>query len=109
MQLVEAAEAKAYYGLASNYTALAALAETLMAKESLTGEELSELLEAQGEWGRQQHSRRGMAQQACVWPLNLLVVPSSYRLAFPTLPVSPHLPRYSCLLLPPWLCRCEAV
>ncbi|KAL4452773.1 hypothetical protein ABPG75_008435 [Micractinium tetrahymenae] len=47
-QLVEAAEAKAYYGLASNYKALAALANTLMERESLTGEELRELLESQG-------------------------------------------------------------
>ena len=71
---MEAAEAKAYYGLALNYTALAALAETLMAKESLTGEELGELLEAQGERGGavgQDSRRSSMAlPAACGWRLD---------------------------------------
>ncbi|PSC74371.1 ATP-dependent zinc metalloprotease chloroplastic [Micractinium conductrix] len=47
-ELVEAAEAKAYYGLATNYAALAALANTLMERESLTGDELRGLLEQHG-------------------------------------------------------------
>lgn len=49
LQLVEAAEAKAYYGLASNYSALLALSDALYERESLTGRELRELLEAHGE------------------------------------------------------------
>lgn len=44
-ELVESAEAKAYYGLAANYAALAALADQLMQTESMTGQELGELLE----------------------------------------------------------------
>lgn len=47
-ELLEAAEAKAYWGLASNYEALKALAERLMTEESLTGEELDEFLKAHG-------------------------------------------------------------
>ena len=48
---MEAAEAKAYYGLATNYAALAALANTLMERESLTGDELRGLLEQHGREG----------------------------------------------------------
>lgn len=50
-QVVEAAEAKAYYGLATNYKALTALAKILMERESLSGVELREILEAQGAVG----------------------------------------------------------
>ncbi len=48
MQLVEAAEAKAYYGLATNYNALTALAKELMEQESMTGAEVRALLEREG-------------------------------------------------------------
>lgn len=48
-QLVEAAEAKAYYGLASNYKALTALASALQESESLTGAEVRAILDGQGE------------------------------------------------------------
>ena len=44
-ELVEAAEAKAYWGLAANYAALEALTNVLMAEESITGERLAEILE----------------------------------------------------------------
>ncbi|KAI3432765.1 hypothetical protein D9Q98_004305 [Chlorella vulgaris] len=44
-ELVEAAEAKAYYGLARNYEALIALTEALIQRQSLTGEELRAVLE----------------------------------------------------------------
>ena len=47
-QLVEAAEAKAYYGLASNYDALLAVADALYERESLTGPELRALLDQHG-------------------------------------------------------------
>ncbi|GAB4815168.1 hypothetical protein N2152v2_002214 [Parachlorella kessleri] len=47
-ELVEGAEAKAYYGLASNYRPLQALVETLLERETLTGAELAELLESNG-------------------------------------------------------------
>lgn len=49
-QLVEAAEAKAYYGLASNYRALEALVNTLLTRDNLTGEEVRQVLEEAGEW-----------------------------------------------------------
>ena len=39
-QLVEGAEAKAYYGLAVNYRALEALVERLLVKETLSGNEV---------------------------------------------------------------------
>ena len=39
-QLVEGAEAKAYYGLAVNYPALEALVERLLVKETLSGNEV---------------------------------------------------------------------
>ncbi len=48
-QLVEAAEAKAYYGLARNYGALQALVEVLVEREMLTGPELEGILEGAGE------------------------------------------------------------
>lgn len=48
MQLLEAAEAKASYGLAVNYKALEALTEALMERESLTGEQVSSLLQEHG-------------------------------------------------------------
>ena len=47
-ELLEAAEAKAYWGLAANYDALHALAEKLEAAESLTGGEVASLLEGAG-------------------------------------------------------------
>ncbi|KAI7835886.1 hypothetical protein COHA_010231 [Chlorella ohadii] len=47
-ELVEAAEAKAYYGLATNYNALTALAKELMEQESMTGAEVRALLEREG-------------------------------------------------------------
>lgn len=47
-ELVEAAEAKAFYGLAANYECLAALADKLLAVESMTGAELAEMLESKG-------------------------------------------------------------
>lgn len=40
VQLVEGAEAKAYYGLAVNYRALEALVERLLVKETLSGNEV---------------------------------------------------------------------
>ena len=43
--LIEAAEAKAYWGLAVNFNALKELASCLEKQETLTGEEVSELLE----------------------------------------------------------------
>lgn len=60
-QLVEAAEAKAYYGLAVNYRALTALAKELMEKESMTGAEVRELLEREGE-GHSLGNSFGVAQ-----------------------------------------------
>ena len=39
-QLVEGAEAKAYYGLAVNYRALEALVDRLLVKETLSGNEV---------------------------------------------------------------------
>ena len=48
MQLVEGAEAKAYYGLAVNYAALQALIERLLVKETLSGKEVTETLEGAG-------------------------------------------------------------
>ena len=39
-QLIEGAEAKAYYGLAVNYKALQALVQRLLARETLSGEEV---------------------------------------------------------------------
>lgn len=47
---MEAAEAKAYYGLASNYRALEALVNTLLTRDNLTGEEVRQVLEEAGEW-----------------------------------------------------------
>lgn len=47
-ELLEAAEAKAYWGLAANYDALKALIEKLEVVESLTGEEVGELVEGVG-------------------------------------------------------------
>jgi len=47
-ELLEAAEAKAYWGLAANYDALKALIEKLEVVESLTGEEVGELVETVG-------------------------------------------------------------
>ena len=47
-ELVEAAEAKAYWGLAVNYAALEALTGVLMKEESITGERLAEILEGAG-------------------------------------------------------------
>ena len=48
VQLVEGAEAKAYYGLAINWGPLQALVERLLAKETLPGKEVIETLEAAG-------------------------------------------------------------
>lgn len=48
MQLVEGAEAKAYYGLAVNYKPLQALVERLLVKETMSGKEVEETLEAAG-------------------------------------------------------------
>ena len=48
MQLVEGAEAKAYYGLAVNYKPLQALVERLLVKETMSGKEVAETLEAAG-------------------------------------------------------------
>ena len=61
-QLVEAAEAKAYYGLAVNYRALTALAKELMEQESMTGAEVRALLEREGEEGRSLGNSFGVAQ-----------------------------------------------
>jgi len=47
-ELLEGAEAKAYWALASNYDALKALAAQLEDVESLTGDEVGQLLDAQG-------------------------------------------------------------
>jgi len=47
-ELLEAAEAKAYWALAANYDALAALAGRLEQVESMTGDEVAELLESAG-------------------------------------------------------------
>lgn len=47
-QLLDAAEAKAYYGLAKNYAALEALVEALIQQETLSGEELAAVLEKVG-------------------------------------------------------------
>ena len=54
---MEGAEAKAYYGLASNYRPLQALVETLLERETLTGAELAELLESNGTGPDQQSAR----------------------------------------------------
>ena len=48
MQLVQAAEAKAYYGLTRNHAALQALTEALVDKGSLTGQDVREILAASG-------------------------------------------------------------
>ena len=48
VQLVEGAEAKAYYGLALNYKPLQALVERLLVKETLSGAEVRETLEGAG-------------------------------------------------------------
>ncbi len=48
MQLIEGAEAKAFYGLALNYKPLQALVERLLVKETLSGAEVRETLEGAG-------------------------------------------------------------
>ena len=48
MQLVEGAEAKAYYGLALNYGPLRALVDRLLIKETMSGKEVTETLEGAG-------------------------------------------------------------
>ena len=48
MQLIEGAEAKAFYGLALNYKPLQALVERLLVKETLSGKEVAETLEGAG-------------------------------------------------------------
>ncbi|BDA40994.1 ATP-dependent zinc metalloprotease FTSH, chloroplastic [Coccomyxa sp. Obi] len=47
-ELVEGAEAKAFYGLAVNYKPLQALVERLLVKETLSGKEVAETLEDAG-------------------------------------------------------------
>ena len=44
-QLLDGAEAKAYYGLAANYAALEALVNVLVEEETINGERLAEVLE----------------------------------------------------------------
>ena len=48
MQLIEGAQAKAFYGLALNYRPLHALVERLLVKETLSGKEVVETLEGAG-------------------------------------------------------------
>ena len=48
VQLIEGAEAKAFYGLALNYKPLQALVERLLVKETLSGKEVAETLEGAG-------------------------------------------------------------
>ena len=48
MQLIEGAEAKAFYGLALNYKPFQALVERLLVKETLSGKEVAETLEGAG-------------------------------------------------------------
>jgi hypothetical protein len=48
LQLIDGAEAKAYYGLVINYGPLKALVEKLMLKETLSGKEVRETLEGAG-------------------------------------------------------------
>lgn len=48
VQLVEGAEAKAYYGLTVNYKSLEALVERLLVKDTLSGKEVAETLENAG-------------------------------------------------------------
>ena len=48
LQLVEGAEAKAMFGLAVNYKPLRALVETLERDEVLTGDQVADILEANG-------------------------------------------------------------
>ena len=67
LQLVQAAEAKAYYGLTHNYTALQHLVEALLDKGSLTGSQVRDIMAAAGTqpfqkpylegfgWGRDNH------------------------------------------------------
>jgi ATP-dependent Zn protease len=45
VQLLDAAEAKAYWGLAKNYSALEALVAALMERETLSGAELADILQ----------------------------------------------------------------
>lgn len=47
-QLIDGAEAKAFYGLALNYAPLQALVERLLVKETLSGTEVTEVLEGAG-------------------------------------------------------------
>ena len=44
MQLLDGAEAKAYWGLALNYKPLQALVDVLVAEETINGERLSEVM-----------------------------------------------------------------
>lgn len=46
VELLEGAEAKAYWALASNYTALEKLSKALFDQETLTGEEVSQIIES---------------------------------------------------------------
>lgn len=48
VELLEAAEAKAYYGLAMNWGALSALVDALLARGSLSGKAVAEVLEENG-------------------------------------------------------------
>ena len=79
MQLIEGAEAKAFYGLALNYKPLKALVERLLVKETLSGKEVAETLEGAGVhhfpdsyvegflWGEDGRLRYpGMPSQACL-------------------------------------------
>lgn len=78
VQLIEGAEAKAFYGLALNYKPLQALVERLLVKETLSGKEVAETLEGAGVhhfpdsyvegflWGEDGGLRYpGMPTQAC--------------------------------------------
>ena len=79
---MQAAEAKAYYGLTHNYSALQALVEALLDKGSLTGAEVREAMAAAGSqpfkkpylegfgWGRDHHLTYPGKVLACpVWLL----------------------------------------
>ena len=46
VELLEGAEAKAYWALASNYAALEKLSDALYEQETLTGEEVSQIIES---------------------------------------------------------------
>ena len=47
-ELLEGAEAKAYWGLVANYEALQHLSRTLIEQETLTGEQVAEIVESHG-------------------------------------------------------------